>query len=114
MEQTTNLEQEVKETSNIEKAKIEVEQLKRNVKISGKKQLITCKDPIKYARAMLRFNLECAEKEREVIDLIRDIKVKLAQIGYDGISAYFYEVGRNKREIEREIIAEREAHSVKE
>jgi hypothetical protein len=104
----------MEQTNRIEKAKIEVEQLKRNIKISGKKQLITCKDPIKYQRAMLRFNLECAEKEKEIINVLRDIKVKLAQIGYDGISAYFLEVGRNMREIEKEIQEERKATSVKE
>lgn len=94
-------------SKNIEKAKMEVEQLKRNVAISTKKQIETCKEPIKFQRAMLRFNLECAEKEQEKITLLRDIKTTLAQIGVDGISAYFLEVGRNKREIEREIQEER-------
>ena len=100
--------EENKELTPIEKAKIEVEQLKRNVKISGKKQLITCKDPIKYQRAMLRYDLECAEKERELIQVVKDIKVKLMQVGNEGISAYFLELGKNMREMEKEIRQERE------
>ena len=82
-----------------EKTPINEEELKKSIKQAYKKQLITCKDPVKSSRSQLRATLEQSDLILEIVKQLKEINITITRIGTPAISDY---LSRMKQKFDNE------------
>lgn len=89
-----------------ERTPINEEELQKSIKQAYKKQLITCKDPVKFSRSQLRATLEQSDLILEIVKQLKEINITITRIGTPAISDYLsrmkqkFDTEQNQKNVE--------------